>query len=132
MVEFRGDSSRVVSFTIEINTNYYSQIVQVYATTSSHNDEEVEEFYEEVSKIMSENRSYYQIVMGDFNAKAGGHQEGDGAAVGQYGYGVRNERGTRFVHFAKSENLTISNTCFKKKRSRKWTGGGESKRTSKK
>ena len=121
VVEFRGDSSRVASLTIKINTKYYLQVVQVYAPTSTHEDEEVEEFYEEVSKIMSENKSYYKIVIGDFNAKVGGHQQGDGAVVGQYGYGERNERGTRLVQFATSENLTISNTCFKKRKSRKWT-----------
>ena len=58
------------------------KVVQVYAPTSTHEDEEVEEFYEEVSKIMSESKSYYKIVIEDFNAKAGGHQRGDGAAVG--------------------------------------------------
>ena len=46
-----------------------------------HEDDEVEEFYEEVSKIMSENKSYYKIMIGDFNAKLGGHQQGDGWTV---------------------------------------------------
>ena len=77
--------------------------------------------YEEFSKITCENKSYYKMVIGDFNAKVGGHQKGDGAAVGQYGYGERNERGTRLVQFATSANLTISNTCLKKRKSRKWT-----------
>ena len=44
----------------------------------------MEELYEEVSKIMSENKSYYKIVIGDVNAKVGGHQQADGAVVGQY------------------------------------------------
>ena len=59
-------------------------------------------------------------MIGDFNAKVGGHQQGDGAAVGRYRYGERNERGTRLVQFTTSEYLTISNTCFKKRKSRKW------------
>ena len=41
--------------------------------------------------------------------------------VGQYGYGERNERGTILAQFVTSENLTISSTCFKKRKSRKWT-----------
>ena len=41
MVEFRGDSSRMASLTITINTKYYLQVVQVYAPTSTHEDEEV-------------------------------------------------------------------------------------------
>ena len=108
----------MASLTIKINTKYYLQVVQVYAPTSTHEGEEVDKFYEEVSKIMSEDKSYYKIVRGDFNAKVGGHQQGDGAVVGQYGYGERNEKGSRLVQFATSENV-ISNTCFKKRKSRK-------------
>ena len=33
---------------------------------------------------MSENKGYYKIVIGDFDAKVCGHQEGDGAVAGQY------------------------------------------------
>ena len=69
---------------------------------------------------MNENKRYYKIVIADFNAKVGGHQQGDGEVVGQCGYGEKNERGTRLVQFATSENL-ISNTCIKKRKSRKWT-----------
>ena len=122
VLEFRGDSSRVASLPIKVNTKYYLQVVQVYAPTSTHEDEEVEEFYKEVSKIMSESKSYNKIVIGDFNAKVSGHQQGDGAVVGQHGHGERNERGTRLVHFATSENLT-SNTCLKKRRVGSGRGG---------
>ena len=59
---------------------------------------------------MSENKSYYKILIGDFNAKVGCHQQGDSAAVGQYGYGERSGRGTRLVQFASSTKLAISNT----------------------
>ena len=82
-VEFRGDSSRMISLAIKINTNYYLQVVQVSAPISAHEDEEVE-IYKEVSKIMNEQKSYYKIMIGDLNAKVDGHQQGDGAAVGQY------------------------------------------------
>ena len=51
----------MASLTIKNNNKYYLQVVQVYAPISTHEDEEVEEFYEEVSKIMSENKSYYKI-----------------------------------------------------------------------
>ena len=121
VVEFRGDNSRVASLSTKINTKCYLQAVQVYAPTSTHEDEKVEEFYEEVSKIRIENRSFYKILIGDFNAKVGSHQQRDGAAVGHYRYGERNKRWTRLAQFATSENLTISNTCFKKRKSMKWT-----------
>ena len=63
VVEFRGDSNRVTSLTIKMNTTYHLQVVQVYAPTSTHEDEAVEEFYEENSKITSENKSHYKIVI---------------------------------------------------------------------
>ena len=124
VMEYRGDNSRVASLAVKINIMYYVQVIQVYAPISAHEDEKVEEFYETVSKVMNENKSYYKIVIGDFNEKVGGHPQGDGAAVGQYGYGEVNERGTRLVQFATSENLTIPNTCFKKRKSKKWTWRG--------
>ena len=59
-------------------------------------------------------------MIGDFNAKVGGHQQGDEAVVGQYGYRENDETGTRLVQFAASDNL-ILNTCFKKRKTSKWT-----------
>jgi hypothetical protein len=44
-------------------------VVQVYAPTASHDDEEIEELYEEVSNIVKENKSHFKIIIGDFNAK---------------------------------------------------------------
>ena len=100
VVELRGDSSRVASLTIKINTKY--KLFEV--PTSTHEAEEVEEFYEVVSKIMTENEHYYKVAIRDFNEKVGGHQQEDGAAVGHYSCGERNERRTRLVEFAASDN----------------------------
>ena len=43
MVGFRGDSSRVASRPIKINTKYYLQVVRVSAPASTYKDEEVED-----------------------------------------------------------------------------------------
>ena len=50
-------------------------MIQAYAPTSTHDDEEVEIFYEDVEKAMDENRSYFQYLVGDFNAKLGKRAE---------------------------------------------------------
>ena len=121
IVEYKGVSSRVASLTLKISSKYQLQVVQVYATTTSHDDEEVEEFYEQITETIEKNKSYYKIIMRDFNAKTGAHQQGDGITTGHFGYGQRNERGTRLVQFAISKNLTIGNTLFKKGRNKKWT-----------
>ena len=121
VLEYEGAGNIVVSLTLKINSKYQLQVVQVYAPTSSHNDEEVEELYEEVAKIMEKNKSHYKIIMGDFNGKVGQQLQGDEGAVGAFGLGERNERGTRLVQFATSKNLRIENTFCKKSKNRKWT-----------
>ncbi|MFH4982497.1 hypothetical protein AB6A40_009206 [Gnathostoma spinigerum] len=52
------------------------KIVQVYVPTSTSDDDEVEDFYNEVDNIL-EKKSTYTIVMGDFNAKTGRGKEGE-------------------------------------------------------
>ena len=121
VLEYEGAGNRVASLTLKINSKYQLQVVQVYSATSSHDDEEVEELYEEVAKIMEKSKSQYRIIIGDFNAKVGQQIQGDGGAVGAFGLGERNERGTRLVQFATSKNLRIENTFFKKSKNRKWT-----------
>ena len=64
--EYEGTSNRVASITLKINRKYRVQIIQVYAPTTSHDDEEVEQLYEEVTKAIERNNSHYKIVMDDF------------------------------------------------------------------
>lgn len=97
-----------------INSRYSLQVIQIYAPTCSHDDLEVEEPYEEVTRAMDRRQSHYEVVMGDFNAKIGRHQQSDGATTGMHGLGERNERGEMMVQFATSNGLTIANTMFKK------------------
>lgn len=53
--------------------------------------------------------------MGDFNAKIGVAKKEEYLVSKQFGFGNRNEKGYRLVHFALEHNLTIINTCFEKK-----------------
>ena len=97
-------------------------LIQVYAPTSSHSDEEIEEFYR-MSFILKE---FYQcieevwryaknddvnILMGDFNAKVG--RESDYPTTGKYGLGERNERGRTLIELCKGKSLIVTNTMFK-------------------
>ena len=121
VVQCEGESSRMVSLTLKVNGKYQLQVLQVDAPTSSHSDEEFEEMHEEVTRSMEKNKSHFKIIMGDFNAKIGQHRQSDGATVGKYGLGDRNERGTRLMQFVKSLNLKIPSTFYKKRKIRKWT-----------
>lgn len=67
-------------------------IIQVYAPTSAPSIEEIEKFYEEISKALDQVSSQDMLVVtGDLNAKIG--QDKDGTEVGKFGLGERNKRG---------------------------------------
>ena len=86
-------------------------ILQTYAPTLDHSDEEIEEYYDEVAKTLKTVKSdEILIVMGDMNAKIGKGKSG--STVGEHGLGKRNERGERLINFCNEMNLCIANTFF--------------------
>ena len=89
-------SSRVAELILLITDRYQLKIVQVYAPTTSHSDEETDNFYNTIDKIL-EKQTHYTIVMGDFNAKVGGQTNTSERATGCFGLGQRNERGDTLV-----------------------------------
>ena len=120
IIHFDSLSDRVTSLTIKLSRRYTLQIIQVYAPTSSHSDEEVEEFYELVTQQLNKHNHHFKIVMGDFNAKIGKKQQNE-TTIGIHGLGTRNERGSRLIEFTEKEHLSVINTFFKKKLNQKWT-----------
>jgi len=50
--------------------------IQVYAPTSSQDDSEADNLYENNSDILNNNNTQFTIVMGDFNAKIGNTEGG--------------------------------------------------------
>ena len=96
-------------------------MIQAYAPTSTHDDEEVETFYEDVEKAMVENRTHYQFIVGDFNAKLGKREEESETSIGNFSFDQRNERGDTLLNFLQQHNLFASNSFFSGKIQRKWT-----------
>ena len=113
-------NSRVAELVLRITDRYHLKIVQVYAPTTYHSDEETDNFYNTIDKIL-EKQTHYTIVMGDFNAKVGGQTNTSERATGCFGLGQRNERGDTLVEWATSKNFKIMNTQFQKKAGRRWT-----------
>ena len=72
---------RVAELDIRITDIYKVKIVQVYAPTTSHSDEEKNNFYNTIDNIL-EKQTHYTIVMGDFNAKVGGQTNTSERATG--------------------------------------------------
>ena len=123
IIEFYGISERVAGLVVKLNQKYKMKIVQVYAPTSTYEDEEVESFYEDVEAALNKHKTQFTFVMGDFNAKVGTKKPGE-AVIGNFGVDSRNSRGDLLVEFAARNNLKIMNTFFKKRASRKWTWRG--------
>ena len=85
-------SSRVAELVLRITDRYQLKIVQVYAPTTSHSDEETDNFYNTIDTIL-EKQAHYTVALGDFNAKVGGQSNTSERATGCFGLGQRNERG---------------------------------------
>ena len=96
-------NSRVAKLVLRITDRYQLKIVQVYAPTTSHSDEETYNYYNTIGK-----------VMGDFNATIGGQTNTAERATGCFGLGQRNERGDTLVEWATSKNVKIMNTLYEK------------------
>ncbi|XP_038206257.1 uncharacterized protein LOC119828225 [Zerene cesonia] len=79
IVSIKSVSSRVAYLILRISKRYSMKVIQVYAPTSTHPDEEVEAMYEDISRAIHSSKTHFNVVMGDFNAKLG--ERGDGMAV---------------------------------------------------
>ncbi|XP_055387849.1 craniofacial development protein 2-like [Condylostylus longicornis] len=111
VTNFMPESDRVML--LKINAKPLTlNIIQVYAPTFDKSEEEVEDFYAEVTKVLKLTRRHeLNIIMGDFNAKVGDEKVEN--VCGNFGLGVRNCRGDRLVQYCQEQNLRIMNTYFK-------------------
>lgn len=95
-------------------------VVQVYMPTSNSSDEEVEEVYGNIDKIIENVKGEENLViMGDWNVVVG--EEKVNNVTGAFGLGRRNERGEQLLEFCAKHNLIVTNTCFNQRRRRRYT-----------
>lgn len=62
-----------------------------------------------------------KVLMGDFNAQVGTDNAAWKGVLGRFGYGSMNDTGKRLLQFCRLNKLSIVNTWFSHKPSRKWT-----------
>ena len=117
--EYIGINERLAALRLKIGSTD-TTIIQVYAPTAGSAEEEINKFYSELDKVMTEYKAPRLYVMGDFNSKIGTKNDGENA-MGPYGTGSRNERGEKLIQFAEEHNLRILNTFYKKPNTSKWT-----------
>ena len=94
--------------------------IPAYCPTSSHNDEEILQFYDDLDAAKKAGKATRTFIVGDFNCKIGRAKSGE-TKIGQFGIGKRNKRGDTLINFCEQNNMFIMNSFFKKKPHRKWT-----------
>lgn len=119
--EINTISPRVIYLTLQLSTRYSIKIIQAYAPTSTSEEEEIEVFYDNLNEALNVCPSHYTLLIGDLNAKIGKKLDKSENPLGKYGYGERNERGSRLLNFLQEHGLYSMNSFFDKKPQQKWT-----------
>ncbi|XP_026482140.1 craniofacial development protein 2-like [Ctenocephalides felis] len=105
-------------------------VMQVYMPTSNHDEAEVEQIYERIDEMLSQEGKgkVNVVIMEDFNGVVGNRSEEK--IVGKYGLGRRNDRGNMLINFCRRNNLMIASTWFKKRKTKlyTWKSPGHSER----
>ncbi|KAH1019388.1 hypothetical protein HUJ04_009214 [Dendroctonus ponderosae] len=75
------------------------------APTTKYSGEEIEDFYESVRTALHATQTHFAVIIGDFDATQGFKQDNAETALGNFGYGERNERGERLLDFLHQEDV---------------------------
>lgn len=118
----RPVSSRIITLRLRA-TPFNITVIQTYAPTTDHSDNEVEDFYDQLQEVIDQTPSKdILIVQGDWNAKVGNEAKKDWPdTCGGHGNEDTNDRGLRLLEFANYNNLLLANTLGPHKASRRWT-----------
>lgn len=95
-------------------------VIQVYAPTSESSEECVEDFYAKLKDTLRRaDKEDVTLITGDFNTKIERGEQG--FSIGQFGSGIREERGDRLEEFAEQNRLIVCNTQFEHHERRLYT-----------
>ena len=115
-------SSRIITIRFKASP-FNISILQAYAPTTNHSDDEAEDFYNQLQGVIDEvPKGDILIVQGDWNAKVGEDAQTHWPGTSGPSCNPRtNERGLRLLEFATTNNLVLANTLGNHKLSRRWT-----------
>ena len=86
-------------------------VIQVCAPTSSAEEAEVEQFYENLQELLELTpKKDVLFIIGDWNAKVESQELPE--ITGKFRLGVQNEAGQRLTEFCHENTLVIANTLF--------------------
>ncbi|XP_055910402.1 uncharacterized protein LOC129944762 [Eupeodes corollae] len=118
--EIKGFNDRIIGMKVKVE-NCNISIIQVYAPTEKATDDEMNRFYKTLEIATAHFKTEISLIIGDFNAKLGFRKNGEETIMGEYGYGNRNERGSRLIQYIWQQKLIVGNSLFKKKPQNQWT-----------
>lgn len=121
---YEAVNDRIITIKIKsrpININ----VIQVYAPTAELIEEEIEAFYDKLSRTINAlPKQEIHIILGDLNAKIGQATTTEDSLkqiLGPFGLGTRNARGERMLQFCQEQNLAVANTLFQNHNRRLYT-----------
>ena len=83
--------------------------MQIYAPTSTHPEEEIDDFYDQLQSLLERIPSREAvIILGDLNSKVGECTDKE-HGIGPYGLGTRNARGEKLADFCQANDLVVTN-----------------------
>uniref|UniRef100_A0A0K0D902 Endo/exonuclease/phosphatase domain-containing protein n=1 Tax=Angiostrongylus cantonensis TaxID=6313 RepID=A0A0K0D902_ANGCA len=88
-------------------------IFVVYAPTSNYDEEEVEAFYMDLEKFYREDHTFFNVIIGDFNAKIGTRRSFEERHIGTLGLEC-NEQDERLSEFIMATKTIHGNSQFQK------------------
>lgn len=112
LIEWNPVSRRLIRIRLKGRHNNLS-ILQCYAPTNDHEEEDKDLFYEQLQAEMEKIPKHdVRIVMGDLNAKVGDDNAGFERTMGKHGCGSINNNGERFIEFCAENDMVIGGTLF--------------------
>ena len=118
-------SDRVIA--AKFNTwTFEMYVVQVYAPTSTADQDDIDQFYHDLDKALEMSKSReIKIVMGDLDAKVS--KGAEGLSLVNTEMGERNERSDQFINWCEVNDLIVTITWFKNHERRlvNWNSPGD-------
>ena len=105
-------------------SDLFITVVNAYAPTNKAPVTVKENFFQDLQTTLDKRqKNDLLLLLGDFNARVGSCASEDGAenVVGRFGLGQRNQAGEKLIQFCSTNNLSIMNTWFRKRRTRRGT-----------
>ena len=119
VIEWKEVSSRLMWVRVRLGREMWA-FVSVYGPGCEKSEQERANFWNELTVCVEDlSVRNYVVVLGDLNARVG-DIEVDGV-VGKFGVPGRNESGEKLLNMCLEQELTISNSYFKKKLINKYT-----------